>query len=299
MVVLGAGDLSPAQTAGAGSLDALGAGAHGAAHGILHGAAEADTLLQLLGDILRHQLGVGVHIPDLNDLQVHSLAGELHQLGLNLLNVLAALADDHAGTGAMQVDADLGVVVPLDLDLGDAGAVEGLFQVVADLLVLHQQVAYQFVAGIPAGVPILDDAHAQAVGIDFLSHIVPPPLALAHGDGDVRGTLVDPIGAALGPGHDALDDGAGVGVAGGHVQLLRVHLVVVLRVGGGALQQLEHGLRGGLGGLHQDGGGGGHVLAPNQVQDDLHLTGRDPQIFQIGFCFHLVSPPYLPVLLPA
>src|SRR5699024_12810447 len=53
VVVLAAGDLTAAQAAAAGALDALGAGAHGAAHGVLHGPAVADALLQLLGDVLR------------------------------------------------------------------------------------------------------------------------------------------------------------------------------------------------------------------------------------------------------
>src|SRR5699024_3420950 len=154
VIVLGAGDLSAAQTAGHTGLDATGAGAHGAAHGVLHGAAEADALLQLLGDVLSHQLGVHVDVLDLDDVQSHALADHLLQGQAQTLDVSAALADDHAGTGAVQVDAHLGVVA-LDLDLGDTGRVQGLLQVIADLLVLHQQIADLLVAGVPAGVPVL------------------------------------------------------------------------------------------------------------------------------------------------
>lgn len=47
-----------------------------------------------------------------------------------LLDLLAAaLADDDAGAGAVQVDANLGVVA-LDLDLGDTGGIQGLLQVI-------------------------------------------------------------------------------------------------------------------------------------------------------------------------
>src|SRR5699024_10705840 len=66
VIVLGAGDLGAAQTAGHLGLDAPGAHAHGAAHGVLHGPAEADALLQLLGDVLGHQLGVHVGALDLH-----------------------------------------------------------------------------------------------------------------------------------------------------------------------------------------------------------------------------------------
>src|SRR5699024_2606950 len=155
--------------AAAGALDALGAGAHGAAHGVLHGPAVADALLQLLGDVLRHQLGVHVGVADLDDVQLDGLADHLLHVLAVLLDELAALADDHAGTGAVEVDGHA-AVAPLALDLGHLGVVEGLLQVVADLLVLNKEIAHLLIAGIPTGIPVLDDAHAHAVGIYFLSH---------------------------------------------------------------------------------------------------------------------------------
>ena len=104
VIVLNAGDLAAAETAGAAGLDALGAGAHGAGHGVLHGAAVRDALFQLLGDVLRHQLGVHVGVLDLDDVQLHLLADELLNGQAILLDLLAALADDHAGPGAVQID---------------------------------------------------------------------------------------------------------------------------------------------------------------------------------------------------
>ena len=50
-----------------------------------------------------------------------------------------------------------------------------LLQVHADLVVLDQQVADLLIAGIPAGIPVLDDAHAHTMGIDFLTHLTVPP----------------------------------------------------------------------------------------------------------------------------
>ena len=169
MIVLHAGDLTSAQTAGAANLDALGAGAHGAGHGVLHGAAVRDTLLQLLGDVLRHQLGVHVGVADLDDVQAHLLADQLLHSETILLDLLAALADDHTRPGAVEEDGD-DFVAPLDLDLGNTGAVQGLLQVLADLLILDDQIADLLITGIPTGIPVFDDAHAQAVGIYFLSH---------------------------------------------------------------------------------------------------------------------------------
>ena len=176
MIVLGTGDLAAAQTAGAVALDALGAGAHGAAHGILHGAAVRNTLLQLSGDVLGHQLRVHIGVADLDDVQLHGLADELLNVLAVLLDLLAALADDHTGTGNVQVNGD-DLVAALDLDLGDTGSIQELLQVDADLVILDQQVAHLLIAGIPTGIPVFDDAHAEAVGINFLSHKLSPPFS--------------------------------------------------------------------------------------------------------------------------
>ena len=62
-----------------------------------------------------------------------------------------------------------------------AGSVQQLLQVDADLVVLDQQVADLLVTGIPAGIPVLDDAHTHTMGIDFLTHLtVPPFLSLSR-----------------------------------------------------------------------------------------------------------------------
>ncbi len=121
------------------------------------------------GDVLGHKLGVHIGVADLNDVQLHGLADELLNALAILLDLRAALADDHAGTGHMQVNGD-NLAAALDLDLGDTGCIQELLQVHADLVILYQEVAYLLIAGIPTGIPVFDDAHAEAVGINFLSH---------------------------------------------------------------------------------------------------------------------------------
>jgi hypothetical protein len=44
---------------------------------VLHGAAEADALLKLLGDVLGHQLSVHVGVLDFDDGELHRLADHL------------------------------------------------------------------------------------------------------------------------------------------------------------------------------------------------------------------------------
>ena len=170
MVALGAGDLGAAQTAGAHDLDAAGAHSHGAAHGVFHRAAEADALLELRGDVLGDELCVRIRRADLNDGEGDRLADHLLNVQADALDLRAALADDNARTRAVDIDADLRAVA-LDLDVRDACRIQSLLQVLTDLVVLNDQVTDLLVTGIPAGIPIFDDADTQAVRINFLSHI--------------------------------------------------------------------------------------------------------------------------------
>ena len=85
----------------------------------------------------------------------------------------AALADDHAGLGAVDEDADFRRI-SFDADIGDAGGEQGLLEVVPDLLVFHKDIAEQVILGEPLGVPVLNHAHPETVGIHFLAHTLPP-----------------------------------------------------------------------------------------------------------------------------
>ncbi len=55
-IPFGARDLGAAETAGAGDADALGAETQSRLNGALHGAAEGDTALELVGDALGDEL---------------------------------------------------------------------------------------------------------------------------------------------------------------------------------------------------------------------------------------------------
>ena len=169
MIVLGAGDFRAAQTAAAGNLDALGAHAHRTAHGLLHRAAEANALLKLRGDVLRDQGRVGVRILDLDDRAADLLAVLAGQLFLELLDILATAADNHAGTRALDHDFDL-VVLTLDFDRRNACVVQTLLQFLTNVVVFHEEVAEHIVLSEPTGIPILDNADTETVRIYFLAH---------------------------------------------------------------------------------------------------------------------------------
>ena len=140
---------------------------------VLHRTAEADALLELLGDVLGDQLRVGVGGADLDDGDLHGLADHLGDLVLEALDLRAALADHDAGTGAVDEQADLGAVT-LDLDGGNAGGIKGLLEVLADLVIFDDQIADLLFSCVPSGIPVFDNADTQAVRINFLSHLSPP-----------------------------------------------------------------------------------------------------------------------------
>src|SRR5262245_32763866 len=174
-VPLHARDLGAAQTSRAVDADTAGAEPHCRLHSALHRAAEGDAALELLGDRLRHQLGVELGLPDLDDVDDDVGIGELRHLLAQLLDVGALLTDHDARPRRVNGDAAL-LVRPLDHDLGDRRLLEVLHQGLADLHVLVQQLAVLGLARVPARVPGPVDAEPQADRIDLLTHRSSPTM---------------------------------------------------------------------------------------------------------------------------
>ena len=65
--------------------------------------------------------------------------------------------------------------------------------------------------------------------------------------------------------------------------------VVVFRVGSCGLEQLQARSAGSLGSMSEDRGSGPKGFIPDQVQNDLDLSGGDTETSQISSCFHIVS----------
>src|ERR1700735_5095452 len=101
------GDFRAAQSAAAGDTDAQGAKAHRGLHRALHHPAERHAAFELLGDVLGHQLGVDFGFAYLDDVEMHLVGGEFLDVGLQLFDIGALLADHYAGTGRVDGDAAL------------------------------------------------------------------------------------------------------------------------------------------------------------------------------------------------
>src|SRR5262249_42555932 len=119
--------------------------------------------------ILGHQLGVDFGLADFDDVQMNFVIRVFLDVALQLLDVGALLADHHAGTGRVDRHAAL-LVRALDHDAADAGGLELVAQIVADLDVFLQELAILLLARVPARVPGPVDAQTQAGRIDLLTH---------------------------------------------------------------------------------------------------------------------------------
>src|SRR5690606_23681078 len=100
-IPLGTSDFGTVQTTRRHDLDALGTEAHGVLHGALHGATEHDALLELLSDRVGDQLSIDFRLADFFDVHMDGHAHALLQIGLQVFDILALLADDDARTGAV------------------------------------------------------------------------------------------------------------------------------------------------------------------------------------------------------
>src|SRR5262249_33180866 len=133
-----------------------------------------DAALELLGDVLSHQLGVGLGLAHLDDVQVDFAFRHGGDVLAQLVDVRALLADDHARARGIDGDAAL-LVRTLDDDPGHAGLVEALLQRATDLEVLVQKLAVVGAVGEPAAVPGAVDAEPEPDRIDFLTHQAASP----------------------------------------------------------------------------------------------------------------------------
>ena len=114
-------DFGAAETARAVDTNALGAETHRRLHRALHGAAERDAALELLGDRFGDQLRVELGLADFDDVDDDVGIGDLGDLAAQLVDVGALLADHHARTRRMDRHAAL-LVRTLDHDAGDTAA---------------------------------------------------------------------------------------------------------------------------------------------------------------------------------
>src|ERR1700722_3060438 len=131
-------DLVAIQTAGDANLDALATETERGIDGLAHGAAEANTLLQLQCDVLGYQLRVQLRLVHLENVDEHLAVGALLQIQLELLDLGALAADHDARTRGADDEAQL-IARTLDLNRTDTGSLELFPQFFAQVHIFNQQ----------------------------------------------------------------------------------------------------------------------------------------------------------------
>src|SRR5690606_15867029 len=192
-IPFGTGDFDAVQTTGAHDLDALGAQAHGVLHGAFHGAAEHNALFKLLRDRIGNELGIGFGLADLFDIDVHRHAHQTLQIGLQVFDVFAALADYDARTS--RVNRNTGILGrTLDNHATNGSAFELFLQIFADTNVFGEHAAKGLIVGIPTRTPVAVNREAEPNRVYFLSHCDSLSSDFDH---NVASLLLDTVTAAF------------------------------------------------------------------------------------------------------
>ena len=152
-------------------LHALRPGPHRLHQRLLDGPPEGDPLLQLGGDVLRHQLGGELRLLDLLDRDPHALAGDLLQLIAQLVDTGPALANDDARLGGMQRNGQRRRGA-LGFDPGQAGVLEADHQHPPQAHVLEQERLVLLVRSEPLRLPVTVDAQPEPVRVNLVPHLL-------------------------------------------------------------------------------------------------------------------------------
>ena len=131
--------------------------------------AKRDTLLELRGDVLRHQLRAELGFLDLLDRHADALPGGLLQLVTQLVDARAALADDDPGLRGVERDRQRRRGA-LGLDPGHASILEARQQHPPQPDILEQQWLVLLVGGKPLCFPVAVDAQPEPVRVNLVSH---------------------------------------------------------------------------------------------------------------------------------
>ncbi len=118
----------------------LGTGLEGGGDGTLHGTTERHTTFELVRNTAGEQSRVGLCVLNFVDIELDDLVGQLLETGTKTLCLGTATSDDNTGTSSMDVDLNLLIADPLDVDTRDGAPLQLTLQVAADGPVLIDMV---------------------------------------------------------------------------------------------------------------------------------------------------------------
>src|SRR5690606_24483636 len=143
-----------------GNLHAASAALHGARDRLLHRSPECYAALQLVRYGAGDEVSVQLRLANLDDVHPDPAVGHFLQLAAQLIDLLAAAADNDAGLRGVDGHDDL-VGIALELYARDSSVRELLQDVPAHTEVLMQKLCVVLVR-VPLALPGVDDAEAVA-----------------------------------------------------------------------------------------------------------------------------------------
>src|SRR4051794_3341123 len=161
--------LAAAEAARALDLHAGGSGADRGGERALHRAPEGHAVRELLGDRLRDELRIELRPLDLVDVDVDVLLRQRMQVAPQGVDLDPGLPDHDPGPRGVDVDRDP-LLVLANEDVGQPRVRELVVDVLADPDVLEDVARELLLAGVPVGLPVVDDAHAEPARMNFLAH---------------------------------------------------------------------------------------------------------------------------------
>ena len=164
---LAAGHFGAADATADLNLDAFCAHTHRGCDGHLDGTAIRNAALELTCDVVGDDVGVNFRALHLEDVDLDVFTADLLQFLFDLVDLLAALADDDTGTGRVDGHRD-DLEGALNHDLRQRSLCQTCVEVFADLGVFQNPGG---VVTVPVGVPTADNTYTIADRIGFLSHI--------------------------------------------------------------------------------------------------------------------------------
>ena len=121
-------------------------------------------------DVVTDDHGVDFRTFDLEDIDLDLLAGQLTKFFFQLVDLLAALADNNAGACRRNRNG-YELQRTFDDDFRDACLSQTGIQILADLSILDE-LAGKILPAVPVGIPTADDTKSVCYRINFLSHLL-------------------------------------------------------------------------------------------------------------------------------
>jgi hypothetical protein len=151
----------------------LRSGLHAPLSGLTHGSAISNPTLQLIRNVAGHQVGVGLRLFNLNDIELNSTFCNCLEFSPQVFNPFTVTSDKYSRTSRMNIDYAV-LSTTVNFDPGNARIGER-FIFVLDTLPQTQVLLDQVAVGaailrVPMGFPVFNYSKTEPVRVGLMPH---------------------------------------------------------------------------------------------------------------------------------